>query len=208
MWHISTSSGGVDVTFPVQSKCHNGYGMDSRQPWRCEMDMCPLPALCAQAVPSAEPCGGGRAQGSPGCPSLLLWESCESGQHYPGLLADCSQLFTQWERALAAHDMSALFSPGHCQVDGEAAGWGESIHNPDMRQRLSGYPHRQVWPVGLSPVSNTLSHLKRAIGTPALNTPACCCSPSGSLLASLKWAGCCFMGAGLCLDRWSRGWAP
>lgn len=195
MWHSQCSP---SVTMGME------WGPGSLEGWVCVPHPLCVPRLCParSAAAAAEPRA---AQAAPRCSS---GSPVSLDSTTPGLLADCSQLFTQWERALAAHDMSALFSPGYCQVDGEAAGWGESIHNPDMRQRLSGYPHRQVWPVGLSPVSNTLSHLKRAIGTPALNTPACCCSPSGSLLASLKWAGCCFMGAGLCLDRWSRGWAP
>lgn len=204
MRHILTSSDDGDVKFPLKCKCPNWYGMGYRQPWGSGMvsTRSTRPGL----LYPARSCAVTAPRAAQACHSLL-WESCESWQHYsPG----CYQTVPAFPPSGKGHWQLMPWVPsfhlGYCQVYGEAAGQGESIRNPHseaeaISDTLTGRCDLCSW-ARLA----TLSHLKRAIGTPALNTPACC-APHGSLLASLKSAGCCFMGAGLCLDRWSRGWA-
>lgn len=70
------------------------------------------PAPHTWVVPSVEP-RGGSTQGSPGCPSLL-WRNMPGlgSVTPPGCCQAVPSFSTPWERALAACDMSALFSPG------------------------------------------------------------------------------------------------
>lgn len=150
------------------------------------------PALRARAVPGAVG----------GLPLTAVEErACSSGgspvsldSTTPGCCQTVPSFSTQWERAL--HECP-LFTWGDVKWMVKLLDRVRASITLTVRQRSSRVPSQAMQ---LSPASNTLSHLIKAVGTPALSTPACC-SPSGSLLASLKWAGCYIMGAGLLMKQ-------